>query len=191
MSASREERTLEVAAEIGELLAQRGAPTAVIGAVALAVRGYPRATVDLDLATDADPASVLEPTQRELAARGYDAELCLPDADDPLGGVLTVRGADSDPVQVVNFRNPFRPGSGAVGREAITHAEPAALGRLAVVDLPHLIALKLYAGGVKSRADVAELLERNPGLEIDVLRATCRGVGLEPELEALLQELGR
>jgi len=53
------ERTLDVAREVVEALARRGAPSAIIGAVAMAVRGYPRGTVDLDLATIADPFKVL------------------------------------------------------------------------------------------------------------------------------------
>jgi len=77
--------------------------------------------------------------------------------------VLTVTGEDFDPVQVVNFLNPLsrrrNPGSEAV-RTATAGA--VAGSPLRLVTLPYLIALKLYAGGYKSRLDVLELLTRNP-----------------------------
>jgi hypothetical protein len=36
------------------------------------------------------------------------------------------------------------------------------------------VALKLYAGDHKSRADILELLRRNPEQDIEVIRKTCR-----------------
>jgi hypothetical protein len=181
------ERTLALAAEIAALLAARGARSAVIGAVALAVRGYPRATEDLDLATVTDPFKVLQGVADELRQHGYAAELSLPDADDPLGGVLTVRVEGADPVQVVNYFNPWQ-GWAEVGKQAVETAEANALPPLAVVDVPHLIALKLYAGGAKSQLDVLELIDRQPALDLESLRQLCRGFGLERELERLLQK---
>jgi hypothetical protein len=44
---------------------------------------------------------------------------------------------------------------------------------LKIVPIPHLIALKLYAGGHKSKADIIELLARNPDLELDDVRSVC------------------
>ena len=44
---------------------------------------------------------------------------------------------------------------------------------LKIVPIPHLIALKLYAGGHKSKADIIELLVRNPDLELDEVRSVC------------------
>lgn len=44
---------------------------------------------------------------------------------------------------------------------------------LKIVPIPHLIALKLYAGGHKSKADIVELLVRNPELDLDEVRAVC------------------
>jgi len=54
--------------------------------------------------------------------------------------------------------------------------------RLKVVPLPYLIALKLYAGGHKSKADIIELIVRNPNLDLDEVRLLCgkyRLAGLE------------
>ena len=132
----------------------------LIGAVAVAVHGYPRATEDVDLAAATDLAT-LRIVGDEFAAQGCTVRLGEPDAEDSLGGVLTIVRDDTDPVQIVNYANPFRPGSGALAAEAIDSATAGSIGSLAVVDLPHLVALKLYAGGAKSKLDVVELLARN------------------------------
>jgi hypothetical protein len=183
---SRAERTLAEAEKIAAMLRARGVETAVIGAVAAAVHGYPRSTADVDLASAVDPYRVLEPLKAELTALGYEARFDEPDAEDPLGGVLTVRGKGFKAVQVVNYANPWGGGT-PLGREAIEHATRDALGSLAVVDLPHLIALKLYAGGAKAKLDVAELLARNRDVDVDALRALCARFGLDAALDDLLR----
>ena len=58
---------------------------------------------------------------------------------------------------------------------------------LKIVPIPHLIALKLYAGGHKSKADIIELLVRNPDLELDEVRRVCARYGLGG-LEELIAE---
>jgi hypothetical protein len=62
-----------------------------------------------------------------------------------------------------------------------------------VVPLPQLVALKLYAGGYKSKADIVELLTRNPEADADEIRAVCsryRLHGLEELLAAVREERG-
>jgi hypothetical protein len=58
------DRTLAVAEQVAALLQAAGVPVALIGAGALAVHGYPRATEDLDLAVSADPFSTPTPSRR-------------------------------------------------------------------------------------------------------------------------------
>lgn len=181
---SRAERTLAVAADVAAVLATHGVASAVIGAVALAVHGYVRDTEDFDIATATDPFRVLGLVEKELASR-YRVELITPDADDPLGGCLNITGDDFDLVQIVNFENPLRPGVGAAGRAAVETATPNVLGTLAVADLPHLIALKLYAGGRKNELDVLEVLDRHPELDQEALAELCKTLGLEKELRNL------
>ena len=60
---------------------------------------------------------------------------------------------------------------------------------LKLVPLPHLIALKLYAGGTKSKADIIELLVRNPEVDLDALRELCRSYRLQG-LDELITEAG-
>lgn len=190
--ATRAARTLAAAAEVREVLESHGVRSALIGALALAVHRFARYTEDLDLATDADPFTVLRQVADDLTKRGFEAQVVTPDAEDPLGGVINVRRADIEPIQVVNFYNPLARGCGALGSEAIRCARPLLLpqSELPVVDLPHLIALKLYAGGRKSQTDVLELLERNQPLELAAIRDVCSRHGQCEALEELLAELG-
>ena len=58
---------------------------------------------------------------------------------------------------------------------------------LKIVPIPQLIALKLYAGGHKSKANIDELLARNPDLELDGVRSVCARYGLGG-LEELIVE---
>lgn len=189
---TRHARTLEVAEQIHDVLEAAGVKSALIGALALAVHHYPRYTRDLDLATMTDPFTTLRQVAVELRARGLTAELETPDAEDPLGGVLKVTGPDFDRIEVVNFYNPMTWGCGLLAREALEAATPMLLpdSRLPVVDLPHLIAFKLYAGGRKSTTDILELLERNQPLDVQGIRDVCARHGLAQKLEPLLAELG-
>jgi hypothetical protein len=186
---TQEDKTLELAAQVAEVIARHGHASAVIGAVAGAIHGYPRSTEDLDLAVNVDPFETFEPVCDELRSHGLDVEYEVPDRDDPLGGVVTVRAEGAMPVQIVNFYNPLRARNTLVGRRAIDTADAQVLGALSVVRLPHLIALKLYAGGPKSTLDILELLARNPELDMDELRALCRELRLERELDAVLARL--
>jgi hypothetical protein len=180
------DRTLRVGADVAALLAELGYPCAVIGAVALAVHGYARATQDLDLATLVRTPHELRGLAQRLRDRGYDVEERMPDAEDPLGGVLTVNAAGADPVQIVNYFNPWN-GWAPCGKEALEHAVANTLPDLAVVDLPHLVALKIYAGGRKSALDVLELLSLHDDADTEKARAVCRAVGLGAEFDALVR----
>jgi hypothetical protein len=177
--------TLQLAKEVVDCCAEHGIKTAIIGAVAVAVHGYPRSTHDLDLAAAAD-LRALRAAARDLEAKGCVVTLGEPDFDDPLGGVLTVSRGDADPVQIVNYANPFRPGTGALAEEAIQNTT-VHLESLPVVELPYLVALKLYAGGAKSKLDVVELLDRNPSVDREAIAALCKLHGLEEEWSALVR----
>jgi hypothetical protein len=187
---SRDERTLEVVEHVNRLLGDFGIESALIGAAALAVHGYSRATEDLDLAVATDPFSTLRLVSDRLRSEfGVGVDLITPDPDDPLGGVLTIRGEGFDPVQVVNFLNPLSENINP-GPAAVKNAVPGLIehSSIRVVDIPHLVALKLYAGGYKSRLDVLELLARNPNISIDGLRDVCAPFGLLPALERVLDD---
>jgi hypothetical protein len=185
---------LKLAERVAELARELGIETALIGAAALAVHKYVRATGDLDLATHVDPGH-LRRLQDRLEATRLQCGLRMPDEEDPLGGVLEVwehTNEDGDPIdsiEIVNFVNPYRPGRVTPAADAIRDAQPVdAASALRCVQLPDLIALKLYAGGLRDRADVAELLARNPDADLEAIRATCRRHALDATLEQLIAE---
>jgi hypothetical protein len=174
---------LRAAEDILHHLREHQVDALVIGAVALAAHRYVRMTEDLDLAVNADVRKLRELTSA-LRNAGYHAELREPDAEDPLGGVIDVEG-DFGLVQIISYAGKFP----AIIEDALREAEQTARADspLKLVPLPHLIALKLYAGGTKSKADVLELLVRNPELDRKGLRALCLTYRLQG-LDELLAE---
>jgi hypothetical protein len=185
------EGTLRLAETVLRTLQEFHVEPVVIGAMALAVHGYPRETADLDLAIAVEPR-LLHEVAGSLAARGYDVAVRDPDPDDPLGGVLDVRSPGADLVQVVNFDNPPSGGFPRLVVDAVASATPLITGRpLRVVDPYHLVAFKLYAGGAKSALDILELLDRNPKLDLTHLGRLCETYRLSRELNAVLELVGR
>jgi hypothetical protein len=122
----------------------------VVGAMAVAVHGYPRATADVDLVSRLP----LPEARRRLAERGVRA--ALQRGDESEGGFDCLKGAldgvDFDilpPLVPIDWPN----------------VVVVPLGRgdtLRVVDLPTLIHLKLRAGGPQDVLDVAMLLQDHP-----------------------------
>jgi hypothetical protein len=89
------------------------------------------------------------------------------------------------PPQIVNYFNPFT-NARTPATEAIARAEPLEGTQLRVVQIQHLIALKLYAGGPKNQADVVALLEANPDADIAGIREVCAEYGLDGAFDDLL-----
>ena len=158
----------------------------MIGAVALAAHHYVRHTHDIDIGVSA-ALPVLQEVTDSLNAAGLTAELSEPDMSDPLGGVVNVKGGFGL-VQIVNFGDRFP----AVIQDAIQDStmvlRPGSPLKLA--PLPQLVALKLYAGGLKSKADILELLRRNPDADFHGLLTTCQRYGLHG-LEEIIAELSK
>ncbi len=182
-------KTLVLAEWIADRVQEQGGHCAVIGAVALAAHGYARTTRDLDLATELDPVTQMRDIEAICRQEGMHAVLRLPDAEDPRGGVLTVHGQASHPVQLVNFHNPLRatrnPGADAIATScALIAGSP-----LRIAGVAQLVALKLYAGGFKSKLDVLELLRCQPAIDRGALEACCTPYGLQDELAEILAEL--
>ena len=171
-----------------------GIETALIGATALAVHNYGRATNDLDLATNVDPNVKLVELERAVQALGLHTKLRLPDDEDDLGGVLDIAvevdedGAPIQMLQIVNFYNPHRPrknpGADAVARGVPLDDAPA----LRCARLDDLIALKLYSGSRQDLADIVGVLARNPDADLDQVRTTCAPYGFTDILETLIAE---
>lgn len=176
---ARQQSLLEAAEQIGEVLAGRGLGAVVIGAAALAAHRYVRHTEDLDLGVNV-AVSELAGIGVDLRTAGFEVAVREPDGDDPLGGVIDVSGPFGL-VQLVNFGERFP----AVIETGFAEATLPMCegGKLRIIPLANLVALKLYAGGMKSKADIVELLRRNPAADRDHIRSLCRQWrlrGLEP-----------
>lgn len=178
------ESNLRAAERVAALLRENDVPTVVIGGVALAAHRYVRHTEDIDLGVDADLHRMRKITAM-LRESGLTVELHEPDADDPLGGVINVSG-DFGLVQIVSFADRFP----VVIHDAL-NGEDIRIRQgsgLRVVPIAQLVALKLYAGGFRSKSDIIELLRRNPGIDMEAIRATCARYRLKG-LDAVLDDL--
>jgi hypothetical protein len=177
------EALLRAAEAVDGILEQHRIGAVVIGAVALAAYHYVRQTNDVDLGVNADLPTMRAITD-SLKKADFAAELREPDGTDPLGGVIDVTGPFGL-LQVISFADRFP----AVIEDALAAATLVvrAGSPLRLVPIPQLIALKLYAGGHKSKADIVELLARNPDLDLDEIRATCERYRL-PGIEELIAE---
>jgi len=176
---------LKAAEDVLEILNSQRIDAVVIGAVALAAYHYVRQTEDIDLGVNANPTQLLA-LARLLETKGYSVECRTPDGDDPLGGVIDVRGPFGL-LQIISFDGRFP----AVIEDALKVSKLVVRkgSPLKIVPLPHLIALKLYAGGHKSKADIVELLIRNPDLDLESVKKLCLGYRLKG-LEKLIAEAG-
>ena len=179
------EALLQAAESVVGILEKHEVDAVVIGAVALAAHHYVRQTEDLDFGINATLPK-LRQVAESLIREGFDTELREPGLDDPLSGVIDVRGPFGL-VQIVNFGDRFP----AVIDDAVRASTLVARegSRLRLVPIPHLIALKLYAGGHKSKADIVELIARNPELDLGEVRELCERYRLEG-IEELLREAG-
>jgi hypothetical protein len=186
-----DERTLELVARLVTILEERRVPHALVGAAALAAHGYARATEDVDVGIVTVDLDQLRAIADDARGRlRVDAELSLPDGDDPLGGVVTLTGAGVRQVQLINFVNPLAVGDHP-GREGVHRAEPLVVAgaSVGVVDLHHLVAMKLFAGGLKSQADIVELLAYNPDADLDGIATLCARFGLSAAWTAVVPEV--
>jgi len=141
---------------ISRVLETIGAPYALIGARAVAVRGHPRMTLDYDfLTTDSRVLQVA--VWQELSDRGATIDARQGEHDDPLAGVVHIVLADGVEADVVLARWKWE-------LEVIERAQRVDLGGT-MVPVPltsDLILLKLAAGGPIDLQDVVALLATDP-----------------------------
>jgi hypothetical protein len=129
-----------------------GAPYALIGAHAMAARGYPRFTIDVDFLTSDD--RVLDrAVWAAVEQAGAVVDARRGDADDPLGGVVHVLLADGTDVDVVVAK--WRWEAAVIERAEVL---PIAGASVRVPRTSDLILLKLAAGGYLDMRDAAALL---------------------------------
>ena len=129
-----------------------GVRYALIGAHAMAARGYPRFTLDVDLLTT--DSRVLDTANwTGLIRDGAQVDVRRGDADDPLGGVVHLLLRDGTDVDIVVGKWKWE-------ADLIERAEQISIGG-APIGVPctgDLILLKLTAGGTLDLRDAAALL---------------------------------
>jgi hypothetical protein len=153
-------------AAIAERLRSGGVQFAVVGAAAMAARGFPRQTLDFDLLTT--DLRVLD----QAFWRGFAAapDVRLGDPDDPLAGVVRFLAPEVDLI-VGRFR---------WQADAVARTEEIRVGggrTLPVVTLADLILSKLFAAGFRDAADVQMMLA---GADAGTVREVDRAVRLLP-----------
>lgn len=183
---------IELAERVSQLAHGLGIDTVLIGAYALAVYRFVRGTADIDLATCVQ-LEQLRQLREAVEQEGLRTELTSPDEDDPLGGVLRVwkledeEGDPIDPVEVVNYLNPYRPRR-TPAPDALRHAIPmTGKPALRYPRLGDLIALKLYAGGDDSLVDVVKVLAENLDSDLDEVRTICKQYGYD-QIDELIEK---
>lgn len=137
---------------VTRLLDAQNVSYALIGAQAMAARGYPRFTVDVDLLTT--DTRVLDAAMwTDLARGGAQVEPRRGDHDDPLAGVVRILLTDGTTVDLVV-------GRWAWERQLVARAEPmTVLGvTIPVPPISDLILLKLASGGHLDLHDAGALL---------------------------------
>ncbi len=176
---------LHAAEDVVAILQEHRVDAVVIGAAALAAFHYVRYTEDIDLGINAD-LPTLRAVADSLRRAGYAVDLREPGITDPLGGVIDVSGSFGI-IQIVSFAGRFP----AVVDDAVRLSDVSvrAGSPLRLVPFAQLIALKLYAGGHKSKADIVELLARNPNCDLAEVRRTCARYRLAG-LDELITESG-
>lgn len=138
---------------VRRVLDELGAPYALIGAHAMAARGYPRFTVDVDLLTT-DPRVLDRGTWTELERTGATVDARRGDLDDPLAGVVHIMLADETDIDLVLAKWNWEAG-------VIERASPMTVAAGVTIRVPQtsdLILLKLAAGGFLDLRDAAALL---------------------------------
>jgi predicted nucleotidyltransferase len=171
--------------DVAEVLSARGIPYAVIGAMAAAVHGVVRASLDADAVISAHLTTGPE-LQREFAEKGYGAQLRIGDADDPIPALLQVTDPFANRVDLL------------IGLRGM---DPAAMERASEVTLSgftlkfigreDFVAMKAHAGGPVDLADARAVIEANPaGLDTGLVRRIAAGFGTEAvrQVNSLLEE---
>lgn len=134
-------------------LADRHVPHALIGGHALAARGVPRFTLDIDILTTKkevlreDFWTALRQDSSEIAIRRGDS-------DDPLRGVVRITLTDGSMIDIVVGKHRWQQG-------VLDRADFLDVGNITVpvARSSDLILLKLVAGGPQDLADIRAILE--------------------------------
>lgn len=150
-------------------------PYAVIGATALAVRGFPRMTQDLDVVVVTEDAwSAIDALQRA----GFRSVAPVDRASDPEAMyVMTRRGAEVDVLVA----------SAEPESTVVAEAKPARVFGVSapVATHEHLVLMYLYSNQPRHKGDLARLLTDSP---VDLKRVQRYLADVHPQMLPVLRE---
>jgi hypothetical protein len=161
------------------LLTDEGVSYAVIGAMAAAVHGVVRASIDADVVLSADAARLRQLEKRFLAA-GFQTQLRQGDCEDPVPAVLALGDPHRNRVDLLAGLRGLEP---AAFSRALT--VPFQGETLRVIAREDFVAMKVFAGGPTDLTDArAAIRIAGESLDLVLLRRLAQHYG-RSTLEAL------
>ncbi|MFI4890038.1 MAG: hypothetical protein ACHQIL_05850 [Steroidobacterales bacterium] len=171
--------------DVADALTARQIQYAVIGAMAAAVHGAVRASLDAD-AIVAIQIPDAQHLRREFEASGLKAQLRLGDTEDPIAALLALSDRHGNRVDLVIGLRGMDPD--VYARSSLV---PFSGEFVRVVGREDFIAMKAFAGGPQDISDAGIAIAANPqSLDLELLRrlALRFGRGTARTLEELLTE---
>lgn len=158
--------------DVAAVLEREEIPYAVIGALAVSVHGYIRATTDADVILSTS-ASKLGQLQRAFRKAGFICDLKRGDESDPIPAILVVADKHGNRVELLA-------GLRGLENEAFSRASTIAFldGSIRVIGREDLIAMKCFAGGPLDILDARNVLKAaDKRINLDLLRGLTRRFG--------------
>ncbi len=172
MSRTSPERTLvEAASE----LARRNQPFALVGGLAVSIRGEVRFTRDVDLAITVSGDAQVEALVRSLGESGYRVVALVEHEARKRLATVRLRAPSGTVVDLLAA-------SSGIEAEVVERAEAVAIdgvGSIPVARAEELLALKTLSmtdARPQDRMDARALLAVNPGLDLEVVRDLLRRI---------------
>jgi predicted nucleotidyltransferase len=174
MRASAPGQSALLMADVAEFLAKQGVRYAVIDAMAAAVHGVVRASLDADavVALQVRDAKAL---RQSLVVEGYEAVLRTGDADDPIPGLREVNDSHGNRVDLLIGLRGMDP-------ELMNRTRQVRLAEtiLEIVGREDFIAMKAFAGGPVDLADARAVIDLDrQSLDLELLRQLAQRFGRE------------
>jgi hypothetical protein len=164
----------QLLADVASILNNQGIDYAVIGALAVAVHGVVRASVDAD-AVVAAAASQLRELQNKLIADHLSVELRTGGVDDPIGAMMIVTDRYGNRVDLLAGIQGLE---GGVYQRSITLQPSGMHTALKIVGREDLIAMKIAAGGPKDLMDAESCIAvSGDSLDFELVRRLARHFG--------------
>jgi len=153
MRASAAGQSALLMADVAELLAKQGVRYAVIGAMAAAVHGVVRASLDAD-AVVALQVREAQTLRQSLVEEGYEAVIRTGDVDDPIPALLEVHDSHGNRVDLLIGLRGMDP-------ELLTRTRQVRVSdaTLEIVGREDFIAMKAFAGGPVDLADARAVID--------------------------------